>query len=496
MFGASLAGFIAILPLFYLVLRLGQTDTARIAEILVRPRTWQLIGNTLWLTVAVSATTIVMGIASAFLLTRTHFPGRRAFGVVCALPLAMPSYVAAYTWIAALDVRGFFGTWLVMSAVTVPYVTLPVAAALRSVDPAVEEVARSLGQSPFEAFRRVTLPQVIPAAAAGALLVALYTVSEYGTPALMRYDVLTSALVSSYAASFDRSTAFVFALALVLIASTVVASENLSRSKAKQWRLSRAAARPVATMPAPAILAWVSLSIPALVALAIPGYELVRRILNRGGTVFDAGQLVQAIWNTVILSGSGAALALVLAIPVGVLAARWNTRGIRVIESAAFTGNALPAVVVGLSLVAGTLALAPAFYQTILTVAIAYAVLFLPKAIGAVRTSTAAVPPVLEEAARSLGHSPLRTWFSVTLPITAPGVATGGLLALLAAMKELPATLLLRPTGMDTLATEMWTRTNVTAYSEAAPYALALVLLAAIPAFLLSPAPRELGSPT
>ena len=496
MISASSAGLIAVLPLIYLTIRIGQTDTERIVEILSRPRTWQLIGNTLWLTAAVSVTTVVFGILGGVLLTRATFAGRRVLAVLAALPLAMPSYVAAYTWIASLDVSGFFGTWLVMSAVTVPYVTLPVAAALRSVDPAVEEVARSLGQSPFEAFRRVTLPQIVPATAAGALLVALYTVSEYGTPALMRYDVLTSALVTSYTASFDRSTAFVFALALVAIAAVVVALENASRSRAHKWRLSRGAARPTATKHVSSPLAWIALGIPAFIALVIPGLTLVQRIVSRGGTDLDVAELFTSIGNTLILAGAGAALALVLALPVGVLAARWTSRPVRLIESAAFTGNAMPAVVVGLSLVAGTLALAPAMYQTIATVAVAYAVLFLPKAIGSVRTSTAAVPPALEEAARSLGRSPLRTWFSVTLRITAPGVATGGLLALLAAMKELPATLMLRPTGMDTLATEMWTRTNVTAYSEAAPYALALVLLAAVPAFLLSPAPRDLGSPS
>ena len=496
MVGASAAGVIAILPLIYLVIRLGETEPARIWEVLTRPRTWQLMGYTVWLTVSVAATTLIVGIVSAVLLVRTRFAGRRAFAVLAALPLAMPSYVAAYTWIASFDVSGFFGTWLVMSAVTVPYVTLPVAAALHAADPAVEEVARSLGHSPVEAFRRVTLPQILPAASAGSLLVALYTVSEYGTPSLMRYDALTNALVTSYTASFDRSTAFVFALSLVVLAGLVVALENLSRSKAKQWRLSRGAARPVVARPVWPVLPWLFLSVPALVALVVPGVTLLQRIINRGGAAFNAGELIQAIANTLVLAGGGALLALVLALPVGVLAARWNSKRVRIIESAAFTGNALPGVVVGLSLVAGTLAVVPFLYQTIATVAIAYAVLFLPKAVGAVRTATAAVPPVLEETARSLGRSALRTWLTVTLRITAPGVATGGLLALLAAMKELPATLLLRPTGMDTLATEMWTRTTVTAYSEAAPYALALVLLAAIPAFLLSPAPRDIGTPS
>ena len=172
--------------------------------------------------------------------------------------------------------------------------------------------------------------------------------------------------------------------------------------------------------------------------------------------------------------------------PVGILAARYRTRSVRTIETASYSGHALPAVVVGLSLVFLTLAVLPGIYQTVFVLAFAYAVLFLPKAIGATRSATAAVPPVLEQTARTLGRGPLRAWSETTLRLTLPGIAAGGLLVLLTAMKELPATLMLRPTGLDTLATELWSRTEVAAYGAGAPYAIALVAIAAIPAWLLS----------
>jgi iron(III) transport system permease protein len=175
---------------------------------------------------------------------------------------------------------------------------------------------------------------------------------------------------------------------------------------------------------------------------------------------------------------------------VGVLAARYRDRLTRVVEGGAYIGHALPGVVVGLSLVFLTLTLLPELYQTVAALAIAYAVLFLPNAIGAVRASTGQVPPALEQVARSLGRSPFAAWRDVTARIAWPGVAAGTLLVLLTAMKELPATLMLRPTGLDTLATELWSRTEVGAYTAAAPYAAALVLLAALPAFLVS---RTLG---
>jgi iron(III) transport system permease protein len=130
----------------------------------------------------------------------------------------------------------------------------------------------------------------------------------------------------------------------------------------------------------------------------------------------------------------------------------------------------------------------PAIYQTLFTLALAYAVLFLPKSLGASRAAIAQVPPVLEQTARTLGRGPLRAWTDTTLRLSWTGIAAGALLVLLTAMKELPATLMLRPTGFDTLATQLWSRTEVAAYGAAAPYAIALIALAAVPAWLLSSA--------
>jgi iron(III) transport system permease protein len=192
----------------------------------------------------------------------------------------------------------------------------------------------------------------------------------------------------------------------------------------------------------------------------------------------------------------GAALAVALAVPVALLAARYRGARVSAVETAAYSGHALPGVVVGLSLVFLTINLFPAAYQTIATLAFAYAVLFLPKSIGATRSAVAAVPPILEQTARTLGRSAFGAWRSTTLRLAWPGAAAGGLLVLLTAMKELPATLMLRPTGLDTLATELWSRTEVAAYGAAAPYALALIALAAVPAWLMSTAMHRRGGST
>ena len=221
-------------------------------------------------------------------------------------------------------------------------------------------------------------------------------------------------------------------------------------------------------------------------ALGVPLGSLVARLLEGTRRPLDPGELLTATVNSAGVSLAGAILAVALALPVAVLAARYRSRSVGAIETAAYSGHALPGVVVGLSLVFLTLNVMPAAYQTVVTLAFAYAVLFLPKSIGATRSAVSAVPPILEQAARTLGRTPFAAWRATTLRIAWPGVAAGGLLVLLTAMKELPATLMLRPTGLDTLATELWSRTEVAAYGAAAPYALALIALAAVPAWLMA----------
>ncbi|MDP9398820.1 MAG: ABC transporter permease subunit, partial [Actinomycetota bacterium] len=176
----------------------------------------------------------------------------------------------------------------------------------------------------------------------------------------------------------------------------------------------------------------------------------------------------------------------VLAVPVGILAARHGRRRLpRLLEQATYAGHALPGLVVALSLIFLAVRYAPGVYQRTPLLVLAYAVLFLPAAVGAVRASVAQAPPRLEEVARSLGRSPSAVLREVTLPLAAPGVAAGAALVFLTCMKELPATLLLRPTGTETLATQLWLAVDVGRYAAAAPYAALLVLVAAVPTFAL-----------
>jgi iron(III) transport system permease protein len=218
-------------------------------------------------------------------------------------------------------------------------------------------------------------------------------------------------------------------------------------------------------------------------SLGVPVFSIVRWLVA-GRSAADP-DLLAAAGNTIAVSAFGALLTVLPALPVGVLAARHRGPLVRGIELASFAGHALPGITVGLALVFFAIRFTPDLYQSTPMLAFAYAVLFLPLSVGAVRAAVAHAPPVLEEVSRSLGRGRAATQLLVTVPLAAPGILAGAALVFLTCAKELPATLLLRPTGVDTLATELWSKTEVAAYAAAAPYAAVLLVVAAIPALLL-----------
>ncbi|MEV6956288.1 iron ABC transporter permease [Streptomyces sp. NPDC051183] len=485
---AALAALFALLPLGYLAVRSLERGPAFAWEVIANERTVQLLGRSLGLAAVVVSTSLVLGVSLAWLTVRTELPGARAWSVLVTLPLAVPSYVAAFAWLSAFPgLAGFGGAALALTLVSFPYVYLPVTAALRGADPAQEEVSRSLGHGPLRTFLHVTLPQVRPAAAGGAVLVALYVFSDFGAVSLMRYDTFTRGIYTSYRASFDRTPAAALSVVLVVMTILLVAAEARTRGRAGHARTGTGTARPAVPAPlgpwhVPA-LAWCTTvaAIAVLMPLATLGYWLA---VGNSAT-WDPSRLLDTAGTTLGVAAAGAALTALLALPVGVIAARHRGRTAHLLEQSAYAGHALPGITVALSLVFFAVRYAEPLYQELPLLVCAYAVLFLPVSVAATRAAVLQSPPVLEDVARSLGRSPLRVLREITVPLAAPGVAAGAALTFVVCMKELPATLLLRPTGMDTLATRLWTETGTGSFAAAAPYAAALILLAAIPSYLL-----------
>ncbi|MFE7135103.1 ABC transporter permease [Streptomyces sp. NPDC057638] len=485
---ATAAALLALLPLGYLAVRAMERGWGYAWDIVADPRTLELLGRSLGLTAIVVTGTLVLGISLAWLTVRTTLPGRRMWAVLATLPLAVPSYVAAFTWIsAAPSLAGLAGASITLTFACFPYVFLPVAAALRGIDPAQEEAARSLGSGALRTFLTVTLPQLRPAAAGGAILVALYVLSDFGSVSITRYDTFTRAVHSSYQAAFDRTPAAVLGCVLVAMTVLLVLAENRTRGRAGHARTGRGSARPPVRLrlgrwTAPALL-WCGAVAAAAVAfpLATLGYWL---------TIGSSGDLDQdKFWSatvaTLTVAAAGAAVTTVLALPVGVLSARHTGRLARLLEQSVYAGHAVPGITVGLALVFFSVRYAYPLYQQLPLLIAAYVVLFLPVAVASARAAVLQSPPVLEDVARSLGRSPLGVLRTVTVPLAAPGIGAGAALTFVVIMKELPATLLLRPTGTETLATRLWTETGAGAFAGAAPYAAAIVLIAAVPSYLL-----------
>ena len=482
-------GCLALLPVVYLVVRAGSAGTSVVADTVLRSRTLELVLRSLGLTAAVTVCATALGVALAWLVEATRLPLRGVWRVVCALPLAVPTYVAGYAYVARFpSLAGFPGAWLVLTLYTYPYVFLPVSAAIRGLDATQGEVAQSLGMSPRRVLRAVTLPRLRPAIATGALLVALYALSDFGAVSLMRYPVFTRAIYVSYQGSFDRSPAAILGCLLVLCTLLVVWAEGRARGRRRYVPVSSGAVRPAP----PAALGrwrWPALAFVVAVvgaALGVPFATLARWLAEGLSDPAAASETWAAALASTSVSLLGAAATVCCAVPVGLLAARYRGAVPAFAERASYAGHALPGIVVALSLVFFATRYAPALYQRVPLVVFAYVVLFLPLAVAAVYARAAQAPPVLEDVARSLGVPPASVARRVLAPLLAPGVGAGAALVFLTCLKELPATLLLRPTGLETLATRVWSSTANGQFAAAAPPAALLVLAGAIPAWLLT----------
>lgn len=486
---AGLITLITLVPVLYLGERAVDRGWAFVVDELFQARTAALIGRSLALVAVVTAACGVLGTVLAVLVTRTDLPGRRHWSVVLALPLAVPSYVAAYIWISEFPgLAGFWGAAIVLTIVSYPYVFLPAVAALSRLDPAQEEVARSLGRSGPAVLVEVTLRRARAAIAAGCLLVALYVLSDFGAVATMRYEAFTWVIYGAYRAGFNPSRAAILAMVLLVFAVALIVAEALARGRASAYRVGSGVARPAPLIRlgrAGRAAAFAVVGVVLAAGLVFPLGTLLLWVSRSVRTSIDLAELAAALSASVGYSLAAAAVTLALAVPVALLAARYRGPAVSVIERTTFLTHALPGIVVAVAGVYLGARLLRPLYQSSPMLVLAYVVLFLPLAVGSIRAAVESSPARLEEVAVSLGRSSTRAFFAVTAPLAASGLAAGAALVFLATMKELPATLLLHPTGTQTLATGLWQYTTVSDYGRAAPYAAALVLFAAVPTAIL-----------
>lgn len=453
-------------------------------------QTPRIVFNTLGLTVLTVAGAVGLGVPLALATSHTDLAGRHVWLALLAAPLAIPSYIGAFAYFAAFGsggevqaltglptppVRGLPGAALVMTLYTYPFVMLTTRAALRQLDGGMVDAARSLGLSLPAAIWRVVIPRVRAGIAAGALLVALYTLSDFATPAILRLDTFTRIIYVEYNAfGLDRAALLSLQLlalvAVVLVLESRVGVEREMPGRRMELELAPAVRR-VLTVAMVAVLA-ASLLLPS----AVFGVWLWRE----GAGDFDP----VLVWNSAYPATLAALAAVLVALPVA-YAASAGTAG-RWLERVATLGFGIPGIVMGTALVYVGLRV-DFLYQTLALLVIGYVLRFLPLAVGAIRTSVARVEGNLIGAARSLGASRFEAFRRVGLPLILPGIIAGGALVFLEAMRELPATLLLRPTGLETLTTELWRVYEAGYFGRAAVPGLLLIGVSALAlVFMLS----------
>jgi iron(III) transport system permease protein len=480
---------VLLAPLAFLVLEAHGAGAATIGKLIWRPLTATLLWNTVRLTVVVTVLCVVIGTLAAWCVERTDLPGRHVWAVLVVVPFAIPDFVVSFGW-ASLStwVEGFRGAVLVMTLAVYPLVYLPVAASLRSADPALEEIARSLGVSRARTFFRVTLGQARGAVLGGCVLVALVILAEYGAFEILGYQTFTTEIFTEYGVSFDVPAACSLSLVLVVLGIVVLGGEGFARGKGRPVRTGPLAQRALARhhlgrAKLPVLAAFVAL---VGLALGVPVGASIYWVLEGGAHVVAGVSMASAGWHTALYSGCAAALATLMALPVALLAVRHKGRAGLLLERSSYLVLAMPGVVIALALSYFAEHYLDGFgYQSAPLLVVAYSILFFPLALVGVRASVAYAPVALEEMARSLGQRPWAVLARVTLPLVGPGLAASFCLVFLAAVTELTATLVLVPTGVQTLATQFWAYQQNLSYGQAAPFALVIIAIAAAPSYVL-----------
>ncbi len=513
---AGLVALFVAVPLLYIFIRAAGAEPEAWQR-LFQERIWKLFGNTLGLVIAVTSGALLTGVTMAFLTERTDLPGKKIFRWMLAMPLAIPAYIGGIVHLALLRPRGgvipklledvfgqpvptpsplgFWGAAFILTLFMYPYVYLLSGAAFRTLHASLEEASRVFGRTPIQTLFQVTLPALRPGLTAGALLVALDILAEYGTVALLRYETFSSAIFVQLSGRYDRSAASVLSGILVILAIGILWSELRLQGRARftqmesnwrpaplmmlgKWRI------PAFLLVLGVVSASLLLPVGVLFVWSIQAFldpETMSMLFHTGSQGFGS-----YVWNSLWSSTAAAFIAVLLSLPVGLLSIRYPNQVSKFISRVCQVGYAIPGVVIALSLVLLINRFLPFLYATPFVVVIAYVLRHMPQAVRASESALGQLSPSLEEASRVMGRTSLQTLIQVTLPLILPGLLAGGSLVFLTSLKELPATLLLRPAGFDTLAVRVWVWAGEGFYFQAAPAALLLVIVSALPlSFLL-----------
>lgn len=520
---AYLSAALVVMPLLVLLLSWQQVDTGIWAH-LVQTQLLRLINNTLVLVFGVGIGVVVLGVSLAWLTSLCEFPGRRFFDWALMLPFAIPAYVLAFVMIGLLDFAGplqtFLRNWLgsdyrlffsirstggvifVLTLVFYPYVYMLARSAFLAQGRGLMDAARVLGHSPWQGFWRVALPMARPAIGAGTALAIMETLADFGAVSVFNYDTFTTAIYKTWYGFYSLQTATQLASLLLLFVFLALYAERRAQGSKRFPGTDRP--RQGALYRLRGSRGWLASGYCLLVlsvAFIIPVGQLVYWLLQTGIHDLDA-RYWRLIRNTLLLGSIAALLTVSLAILLTLARRLQPFRRVRTAVAVANLGYALPGSVLAVGIMfafsfldnnllipvrtwLGAEYPAPLLLGSLFALLLAYLIRFMAVAYGPLDTSLARIRPSLPEAAQSLGQSGWAVFWRVYLPLLLPGVLSAALLVFVDVLKEMPATLLMRPFGWDTLAVRIFGLTSEGDWARASLPALTLVIVGLIPVIVL-----------
>jgi iron(III) transport system permease protein len=479
----------AVMPLLYVVSSSGGLDSQGWLR-LWQVRLPELISNTLLLAISVALLSLLLGLSTAWITARKNFFGRKTAIWLMVLPLTIPTYVLAhiYTvvmeedgwlgqWIGGLDIYNLAGATVVLSLAGFSYIYLLGFAALTQMSRDKEEAATLLGASRLRVIFKVQIPILRPALMAGIALIVLHVLSDFGAVSMLRFQTFTLAIYNQMTGRLDTTAAAALSLILVIFSLVFLVLERFFRRKQRYYASVQAGQyvrKNASSGETIAIWLWVG-------AIAFASFILpVIWMLKWSGVAFTEGLLDTTFWsyawNSGVVAFAVASVTLIIALPIALYQARQQNFLSNSLVNLSSVGFVLPGPVIALGILAFVLAQLPWIYGSLFALLFALAIRFLPLAVQSEESALQQLTPSIEQAGRLLGAGPFENLRRVILPVIRNGLAAAWVLVFIDALKELPATLILRPTGFDTLPVRIWMEASEEMLELAAPAALVLVI--------------------
>lgn len=481
----------------------------------------EYLSNTLLLMIITGGLTGVIGVSTAWIISTYDFPGRGWLSWALIMPLSIPTYISAFAYGGIFDYTGSLQTWLqksgigsvdimhlpgiavIISLVLYPYVYLISRASFMSHSERLWEVARSLGSSSLRAFWSVALPLARPAIAGGISLVLMEVLNDYGAMKYFGVPTLTTGIFRAWFALEDVDAAIRLSACLLLLVALLVAGERYLRRQAKfSSNKSESNQRQLIPLTGGKALGLTLICmIPVLGGFIFPVIQLLGWALKEYETLFthDFWRLIK---NSFLLAGLAALICVFAAILIGYTRRIIQTRSIQVFTRLAVLGYAVPGAVIAIGVMVPFIGLnkwmnawimalsdySPGLFlsEGFVIILIAYLVRYLAVAFQPIESGLEKVSQRMDESARSLGYSPLKTLFKVHLPLVRNGVISAAILVFVDVLKELPLTLILRPFNFDSLATRTFELASDEMLAESAIPALLIVVVGAFPIIFLN----------